>query len=620
DCFLLPTIPACSTVHFSLPPPPSSLLLPPFRHPPLHRLLYTAFYLNSMLDEAGFEFIKKCIEAIEEKGGLREQGLYRNCGVTSKVQKLMQTGGLREQGLYRNCGVTSKVQKLMQTGLDKRRSSNEKLNFADDIEWEIKTISSAIKTFLRNLPEPLMTFDLHSQFINAAKMDSAMRVSHIHYYVHQLPKTHIDMLRIIIEHLKKVADRSSENLMTVGNLGVCFGPTLLRPKEETMAAIMDIKFCNVVVEVLIANCDLIFNTRPSNIDGIPCPPKPLHRSGDSSESSAPFLDVGPSYAKRSSVSPPSLDKRAYAEGSSTSGNNRPRSIVNSTSRQRPPHIYDTVASSFPDSQDDANVSSPTRLVPSYGKPSTSAGATPVSPTGGTALSSPALNQITTPRTHHMKRATSAQVNANAQFGNISGRQRRVPDSEVRCESSDSLNSAASGSDVSPSPTGRHQHGAETTRDRGSSTVKAKMSSSYAPAYNPFACESVYNSAVHAGTSPFTNVTVSECRGGGAGAGRPGAATAASYQGVNSNAPLQNVTLNELRVSPLFSYVHPIGSLQPSRRVKTLYACTAGHDTELSFQPGQIITNVYESKEEGWLVGTLNGKTGLIPANYVEPLP
>lgn len=52
----------------------------------------------------------------------------------------------------------------------------------------------------------------------------------------------------------RVADRSSENLMTVGNLGVCFGPTLLRPKEETMAAIMDIKFCNVVVEVLIANC------------------------------------------------------------------------------------------------------------------------------------------------------------------------------------------------------------------------------------------------------------------------------------------------------------------------------------------------------------------------------
>ena len=41
--------------------------------------------------------------------------------------------------------------------------------------------------------------------------------------------------------------------MTVSNLGVCFGPTLLRSEEETVAAIMDIKFANVVVEILITN-------------------------------------------------------------------------------------------------------------------------------------------------------------------------------------------------------------------------------------------------------------------------------------------------------------------------------------------------------------------------------
>ncbi|KAK6044752.1 hypothetical protein COOONC_17744, partial [Cooperia oncophora] len=64
----------------------------------------------------------------------------------------------------------------------------------------------------------------------------------------------LEWLPMSLEH-RRVADRCGENLMTVGNLGVCFGPTLLRPKEETMAAIMDIKFCNVVVEVLIANCE-----------------------------------------------------------------------------------------------------------------------------------------------------------------------------------------------------------------------------------------------------------------------------------------------------------------------------------------------------------------------------
>ena len=45
--------------------------------------------------------------------------------------------------------------------------------------------------------------------------------------------------------------------MTVSNLGVCFGPTLLRPEEETVAAIMDIKFCNIVVEILIEHFEKV---------------------------------------------------------------------------------------------------------------------------------------------------------------------------------------------------------------------------------------------------------------------------------------------------------------------------------------------------------------------------
>lgn len=80
-----------------------------------------------------------------------------------------------------------------------------------------------------------------------------------------------------------------------------------------------------------------------------------------------------------------------------------------------------------------------------------------------------------------------------------------------------------------------------------------------------------------------------------------------------------------------------------RRVRTLYACMAENDGELSFEPNQIITNgkiemwnvflifiqicnkiyvitVKASLEPGWLEGTLNGKTGLVPKNYVEQLP
>ena len=84
--------------------------------------------------------------------------------------------------------------KLLTMGLDRRKANQ--LNLDDAIEWETKTITSAVKTFFRNLPgrlslqkfliylgvcdilfisEPIMTFSLHSRFIEAAKCDSYSR-------------------------------------------------------------------------------------------------------------------------------------------------------------------------------------------------------------------------------------------------------------------------------------------------------------------------------------------------------------------------------------------------------------------------------------------------------------
>lgn len=79
---------------------------------------------------------------------------------------LLYFSGLEEQGLYRVVGVSSKVNKLLSMGLDKRKL--EKLNLDDPLEWESKTITSALKNYLRNLPEPLMTFRYHESFIIAA--------------------------------------------------------------------------------------------------------------------------------------------------------------------------------------------------------------------------------------------------------------------------------------------------------------------------------------------------------------------------------------------------------------------------------------------------------------------
>lgn len=52
-----------------------------------------------------------------------------------------------EQGVYRNCGVNSKVQKLLQIGLEKQKQCH--LNLFDENEWESRTVTSAVKTYLR---------------------------------------------------------------------------------------------------------------------------------------------------------------------------------------------------------------------------------------------------------------------------------------------------------------------------------------------------------------------------------------------------------------------------------------------------------------------------------------
>lgn len=84
------------------------------------------------------------------------------------------------------------------------------------------------------------------------------RIFHVILYIYHI------LLNIWIKRNFSVSKKSDKNLMTVGNLAVCFGPTLLRPEEETVASIMDIKFYNIVVEILIENCERIIAGPPQD--------------------------------------------------------------------------------------------------------------------------------------------------------------------------------------------------------------------------------------------------------------------------------------------------------------------------------------------------------------------
>lgn len=100
------------------------------------------------LDELGYYFVQKCIETVEKRG-LDDQGLYRVSGVNSRVNRLLEMC-LNKKNYNATTGQINMP------------------NFSDPVEWETKTITSALKHYLRNLTEPLMTYNLHPYIIEAA--------------------------------------------------------------------------------------------------------------------------------------------------------------------------------------------------------------------------------------------------------------------------------------------------------------------------------------------------------------------------------------------------------------------------------------------------------------------
>uniref|UniRef100_A0AAY4A343 Rho GTPase-activating protein 10 n=1 Tax=Denticeps clupeoides TaxID=299321 RepID=A0AAY4A343_9TELE len=204
---------------------------------PLHmqssQALISVSAVDTQLDEVGFSFVKNSINAIEKRG-------------------------INDQGLFRVVGVSSKVQKLLSLMMDEK-SSEVDLSVSD--EWDVKTITSALKLYLR-----LDTHLLCHQCFSTPSPESGSpeaRLQAIHCLVHKLPEKNRLVLGLLMNHLANVAANSKQNLMTMANLGVVFGPTLMRSEEETVAAIMDLKFQNIVVEILIEQHEKIFGDAPS---------------------------------------------------------------------------------------------------------------------------------------------------------------------------------------------------------------------------------------------------------------------------------------------------------------------------------------------------------------------
>ncbi|CAO3594976.1 unnamed protein product [Absidia cylindrospora] len=134
--------------------------------------------------------------------------------------------GLEEVGIYRVAGTGSVVQQLKKAF----NSDSASVNVDEDHYPDINVVADALKQFLRELPEPLMTFTLYEEFINAsASEDHDDRVYRIKQVIQKLPTTNYQLLKRLIEHFVVITDYESVNHMYATNLAIVFGPTLLQP-------------------------------------------------------------------------------------------------------------------------------------------------------------------------------------------------------------------------------------------------------------------------------------------------------------------------------------------------------------------------------------------------------
>ncbi|XP_045509985.1 rho GTPase-activating protein 68F isoform X2 [Colias croceus] len=165
------------------------------------------------------------------------------------VEFLSQPDALETEGIFRrsaNLAVVKELQRACNRG--------ETISFKNDPH----IAAVLLKTFLRDLEEPLMTFDLYDEIIQFQSWPISERPRKVKILVlERLPLDNYKLLKYVIQFLWKVQDRSCLNKMTSSNLAVVFGPNLSWPPTGQMS-LQSIAPINAFTDFLLENQETIF--------------------------------------------------------------------------------------------------------------------------------------------------------------------------------------------------------------------------------------------------------------------------------------------------------------------------------------------------------------------------
>ncbi|XP_023043856.1 rho GTPase-activating protein 44 isoform X3 [Piliocolobus tephrosceles] len=197
--------------------------------------------------------------------------------------------GMQEEGLFRVAPSASKLKKL-KAALD--------CCVVDVQEYSADphAIAGALKSYLRELPEPLMTFELYDEWIQASNIqEQDKKLQALWNACEKLPKANHNNIRYLIKFLSKLSEYQDVNKMTPSNMAIVLGPNLLWPQAEgnitEMMTTVSLQIVGII-EPIIQHADWFFPGEIEfNITGNYG--SPVHVNHNANYSSMPSPDMDP---------------------------------------------------------------------------------------------------------------------------------------------------------------------------------------------------------------------------------------------------------------------------------------------------------------------------------------
>ncbi|NWI88361.1 RHG31 protein, partial [Pitta sordida] len=194
--------------------------------------------------------------------------------VLKSCAEFIETHGIVD-GIYRLSGVTSNIQKLRQEFVSDQCPDLTREVYLQDIHC----VGSLCKLYFRELPNPLLTYELYKKFTEAvSRFPEDEQLARIQNVIQELPPSHYRTLEYLIKHLTHLASFSNMTNMHTRNLALVWAPNLLRSKEiEAVgcngdAAFLEVRVQQLVIEFILNHVDQIFNNnrKASSAENIEC--------------------------------------------------------------------------------------------------------------------------------------------------------------------------------------------------------------------------------------------------------------------------------------------------------------------------------------------------------------